>query len=128
MLTVILLLVYIVCLYIHLFLYSYYVREAVFASDGFVNVFDFRKKVILVCTLIFTGAFVLGLLISSNHSPLKVSYLFLFLRLFKRDPDAVAAPAKDIVTQDLIAQRLDELSSFQQQMDESLLKLKVFLF
>ena len=118
LLTVILLLVYIVCLYIHLFLYSYYVREAVFASDGFVNVFDFRKKVILVCTLIFTGAFVLGLLISSNHSPLKVSYLFLFLRFFKRDPDAVAAPAKDIVTQDLIAQRLDELSSFQQQMEE----------
>lgn len=86
--------VFVICVYIHLFLYAHYVREAVFASDGFTNVFDFRLKIIFVCTLIFSVALVLGLLVSSNHSPLKLSYLIALFKLFKKDSPSNPAPAK----------------------------------
>ena len=78
-----LLIAFYVCAGAHFFLYTYYVREASYASNGFSNVFDFRLRTILTSIFIFAFCFCFGILISSNHSPLKLSYLLYFFRLFK---------------------------------------------
>lgn len=74
---------YFVCAGAHFFLYAYYVREAAFASNGFSNVFNFRLRTIGVSLIIFAVSFGAGLLISSNHSPLKLYYFLYVLKLFK---------------------------------------------
>ena len=112
LLSIILLFIYIICFYVHLFLYSHYVREAVYASDGFTNVFDFRLKVFFTSICIFSISFLLALIISSNHSPLKISYLGYIFKLFHKKDTA----PKDYVydqTQDIFARRLRELQSYQ---------------
>ena len=81
--TITLLLTYFVCAGAHFFLYAYYVKEASLASDGFTNVFDFRLPTIGTSVIIFAACFLTGILVSSNHSPLKLSYLINFFKLFK---------------------------------------------
>ena len=82
-LSICLLITFLICAGAHFFLYAYYVREASYASNGFQNVFDFRLRTILTSIFIFAFCFCFGILISSNHSPLKLSYLLYFFRLFK---------------------------------------------
>ena len=82
-LTIIFFLIYFVSAGLHFFMYAFYVREAAFASNGFSNVFDFRFKTFKSCLIIFSLCFVAGLLLSSNHSPLKLYYLLYFFKLFK---------------------------------------------
>lgn len=118
LLSVILLFTYIICLYSNLFIYSHYVREAVYASDGFVNVFDFRFKIIGVSLIIFASCFLVSLLVSSNHSPLKLSYLLFFLKWFKKPETTDAYQYKDVVNQDIIAQRIKDLEIYQRAVDE----------
>ena len=118
LLSVTLIFTYIICLYLNLFIYSHYVREAVYASDGFVNVFDFRFKIVGVSVIIFASCFLVGLLVSSNHSPLKLSYLLFFLRWFKKPETTVPYQYKDITNQDIIAQRLKDLEIYQRAVDE----------
>ncbi len=118
LLSVILLFTYIICLYSNLFIYSHYVREAVYASDGFVNVFDFRFKIIGVSLIIFAACFLVSLLVSSNHSPLKLSYLLFFLKWFKKPETNSQAQYKDVINDDVIAQRLKDLEIYQRAIDE----------
>ncbi len=117
-LSVSLLFTYIICLYSNLFIYSHYVREAVYASDGFVNVFDFRFKIVGVSLVIFASCFLVSLLVSSNHSPLKLSYLLFFLKWFKKPETTEPYQYKDVVNQDLIAQRIKDLEIYQRAIDE----------
>ena len=117
-LSVSLLFTFIICLYSNLFIYSHYIREAVYASDGFINVFDFRFKIIGVSLIIFVCSFLISLAVSSNHSPLKLSYLLFFLKFFKKSDTAVKYEYKDVVNDDIIAKRLREMESFQIAVDE----------
>ena len=108
--SVVLFIVYIVCFFTNLFLYSHYVREAVYSTDGFVNVFSFRPRVIFTSILIFAGAFVLALLVSSNHSPLKLSYLLSIFKFANKQEHVMAAPVE--YTNDMIIeQRMNEIRS-----------------
>ncbi len=118
MLSVILLFTYIICLYSNLFIYSHYVKEAVYASDGFVNVFDFRFKIISISLIIFASCFLISLLVSSNHSPLKLSYLLFFLKWIKRPQTTVEYHYKDFDNQDIIAQRLRDIEKYQQALED----------
>lgn len=115
LLSVALIFTYIICLYLNLFIYSHYVREAVYASDGFVNVFDFRFKIIGISLIIFASCFLVSLLVSSNHSPLKLSYL---LKWFKKPETTVPYQYKDVTNQDIIAQRLKDLEIYQRAVEE----------
>ena len=118
LLSVTLLFVYIICLYSNLFIYSHYVREAVYASDGFVNVFDFRFKIVGVSVIIFACCFIIGLAVSSNHSPLKLSYLLFFLKFIKKNETTPNYEYKDVVNDDVIAQSLREFQSYQIAVEE----------
>ena len=118
LLSVILLFSYIICMYANLFIYSHYVREAVYASDGFVHVFDFRFKIVGVSLILFACCFLVSLLVSSNHSPLKLSYLLFFLNWFKKPQSTADYQYKDVVDQDLIAQRIKDLEAYQWAVDE----------
>ncbi len=95
--TIILLFVYFICAYSNFFLYSHYIREATFASNGFVNVFDYRLKIFFTSVLIFSICFLISLLVSSNHSPFKFYWIF---NLFKNKkpftPQAADQPQIDI--------------------------------
>lgn len=110
-LTVSLLLAYFVCAGAHFFLYAYYVREASLASNGFANVFDFRLRTIGTSILIFAICFLAGILVSSNHSPLKLYYLLYFFKLFKgKDVDAAQIDVQPVELDDY-QKRLREIQS-----------------
>ena len=117
-LSVSLLFTFIICLYSNLFIYSHYIREAVYASDGFVNVFDFRFKIIGISLIIFACCFLISLAVSSNHSPLKLSYLLFFLKFIKKPDTPANYKYKDVVNDDIIAKRLREFQSFQTAVEE----------
>ncbi|MBO4640603.1 MAG: hypothetical protein J5710_12675 [Treponema sp.] len=110
--SVVLLIVYLVCAGAHFFLYSYYVREAAFASNGFSNVFDFRLRTIGTSVIIFTLCFLAGILVSSNHSPLKLYYLLYFFKLFKGKEVQTPQPNVDIELDDY-SKRLREIQALQ---------------
>lgn len=104
----------------HFFLYGYYVREASFASNGFSNVFDFRIKTIGTSIIIFIFCFLTGILVSSNHSPLKLSYLLYFFRLFKGKGNeaATALPETDTAL-DEYNKRLEEIRDMTAAMNDT---------
>ena len=111
--TVSLLIIYLVCAGAHFFLYSYYVREASYASNGFSNVFDFRLRTIGTSVIIFTLCFLAGILVSSNHSPLKLSYLLYFFKLFK-GKDVQNTPEVNVeIELDDYSKRLREIQALQ---------------
>ena len=117
LLTVILFIVYIVCFFTNLFLYSHYVREAVYSTDGFTNVFNFRPRIIFTSILIFTGAFVFSLLISSNHSPLKLSYLLNLIKFKKKD---YVPPAPVEYTNEMIIEkRMEDIRALSNAMQDT---------
>ena len=110
--SIILLMIYLVCAGAHFFLYSYYVREAAFASNGFTNVFNFRLRTIGTSVIIFVLCFLAGILVSSNHSPLKLYYLLYFFKLFKGKE--VQAPQANVeIELDDYTKRLREIQSLQ---------------
>ncbi|MBR4789708.1 MAG: hypothetical protein IK024_02310 [Treponema sp.] len=109
--SIILLITYFVCAGAHFFLYGYYVREAAYASNGFTNVFDFRLKTIGTSVVIFFFCFLAGILVSSNHSPLKLSYLLYFFRLFKPKEVDVTPPTVDAAELEY-ERRLEEIRDF----------------
>ena len=114
-----LLITYFVCAGAHFFLYAYYVREAAFASNGFSNVFNFRLRTIGTSVIIFALCFLTGILVSSNHSPLKLYYLLYFLRLFKfKGGDAdIPQPAEPEL--DEYEKRLREIQSYSAAMTDT---------
>ncbi len=116
--TLFLFLAYFVCASVHFFLYAYYVREASFASNGFANVFDFRFRTIGTSVIIFAICFLIGILVSSNHSPLKLYYLLYFFKLFKgkevTDPEPVA-PEPELDAYEI---RLREIRAIQEAMSD----------
>ena len=117
LLSVILFIIYIVCFFTNLFLYSHYVREAVYSTDGFTNVFTFRPRIIFTSILIFTGAFVISLLLSSNHSPLKLSYLLNLIK-FKKTDSLPAAPVE--YTNDMIIEkRMEDIRAMSNAMQDT---------
>ena len=113
-----LLLTYFICAGAHFFLYAYYVREAAFASNGFSNVFDFRLRTIGTSVIIFALCFLAGILVSSNHSPLKLYYLLYFLKLFKAK-DAAAIPQTPEPEFDEYEKRLEEIRAMSQAMTDT---------
>ena len=117
--TISLFLTYFVCAGVHFFLYAYYVREAAFASNGFANVFDFRFKTIGTCIIIFAICFAAGLLVSSNHSPLKLYYLLYFFKLFKGKDVADPVPVTPEPELSEYEKRLLEIRAIQDAMSES---------
>lgn len=117
--TIVLFLLYFICASLHFFLYAYYVREAAFASNGFSNVFDFRFKTFGTCVIIFAICFSLGLLLSSNHSPLKLYYLLYFLRLFKGKETAEALPVEPEPEPSEYEKRLQEIRAIQEAISDS---------
>ncbi len=117
--TIILFLTYFVCAGVHFFLYAYYVREAAFASNGFANVFDFRFKTIGTCVIIFAFCFAAGLLVSSNHSPLKLYYLLYFFKLFKGKDVADVVPEVPEPELSDYDKRLQEIRAIQEAMSDS---------
>ena len=117
--TISLFLTYFVCAGVHFFLYAYYVREAAFASNGFANVFDFRFKTIGTCIIIFAICFAAGLLVSSNHSPLKLYYLLYFFKLFKGKDVADPVPVVPEPELSEYEKRLLEIRAIQDAMSES---------
>ena len=102
---------YFVCAGSHFFLYGYYVREASLASNGFSNVFNFRLKTIGTSVIIFFFCFLAGILVSSNHSPLKLYYLLYFFKLFKGKPVDTTPPTADTAVQEY-ERRLEEIRAF----------------
>ena len=112
--TISLLLTYFVCAGAHFFLYAYYVREAAFASNGFSNVFDFRLKTIGTSIIIFALCFLAGILISSNHSPLKLYYLLYFFKLFKTKEGSAEIPQTPEPEIDEYEKRLEEIRAYTQ--------------
>ena len=118
--TIILFLIYFVCAGVHFFLYAYYVREAAFASNGFANVFDFRFKTIGTCTIIFALCFATGLLISSNHSPLKLYYLLYIVKLFQGKNNAAAPlPVEPEPELSAYEKRLNEIRAIQEAVSDT---------
>ena len=113
-----LLLTYFICAGAHFFLYAYYVREAAFASNGFSNVFDFRLKTIGTSVIIFALCFLAGILVSSNHSPLKLYYLLYFFKLFKAK-DAAPIPQAPEPELDEYEKRLEEIRALSQAMTDT---------
>ena len=111
--TVSLILTYFVCAGAHFFLYAYYVREASLASNGFSNVFDFRLRTIGTCVIIFALCFLTGILVSSNHSPLKLYYLLYFFRLFKFKGTEEPPAQVESLELDDYAKRLREIQALQ---------------
>ena len=97
----------------HFFLYAFYVKEASYASNGFSNVFDFRLKTLSTSFIIFLLCFAAGLLVSSNHSPLKLYYLLYFFRLFKGKASSEALPQVPETSEAIIERRMQEIKSFQ---------------
>ena len=87
--------------------------------DGFSNVFDLRLRIIFVSVLIFSGSFLIGLAVSSNHSPLKLSYLLFFLNLFNKNSTNTAAPVPIQTNDDIIARRMQEIQSLQTAMTDT---------
>lgn len=76
--------VYLISIFFHYFLYSYYVKEATFISDGFNNLFSFRTKIFSRVFLIFMISIILGFIFSSNYSIFKLNWIF---NLFKKSSD-----------------------------------------
>ena len=114
-----LLIAFYVCAGAHFFLYTYYVREASYASNGFSNVFDFRLRTIGTSVLIFAACFLLGILVSSNHSPLKLYYLLYFFKLFKgKDAAPQTVNVPDIGMEEY-QKRLRELQVYQNAMSDT---------
>ena len=107
--TIILLFIYFICAYSNFFLYSHYVREATFASNGFVNVFDYRLKIFFTSVLIFSICFLISLLISSNHSPFKYYWI---INLFKNKKTVTHEPAK-LPEIEITENHFDELRALQ---------------
>lgn len=118
LLTIIFLLTYLVAMSAHFFLYAYYVKEASYASNGFANVFNFRLKTIGTSVIIFALCFAVGLLVSSNHSPLKLYYLLYFFKLFKGKGAGAQSPAAPQIELDDYQKRLREIQSFQQAVED----------
>ena len=117
LISVTLLIIYLVCAGAHFFLYAYYVREASYASNGFSNVFDFRLRTIGTSVIIFAFCFLAGILVSSNHSPLKLYYLLYFFKLFKGKDVQPQQPNVDIELDDY-SKRLREIQALQEQVSD----------
>lgn len=100
---------FLVCVFCNFFLYSHYVREATFASNGFVNVFDYRLKIFFTCIFICTVCFLVGLLLSSNHALIKLSWL---KNLFHKKA-VFGMPSAPVVELDPYEQRLAEIRAYQ---------------
>ena len=118
-LSVISILVYVICLYSHLFLYSHYIREATYASDGFSNVFDLRLRIIFVSVVIFAVSFLVALAVSSNHSPLKLSYLAFLFKFIKISVSASPAAGKSNPAVDFYGNTMLDLQPMQADADET---------
>ena len=100
--------VFFVSVFCNFFLYSHYVREATFASNGFVNVFDYRLKIFFTAVLIGAFSFIFAIALSSNHSLIKLSWL---AGLFERKNQyAVEQPSYE---DRVIEMRMNELKAFQ---------------
>ena len=110
--SIFLLFVFFICVASNFFLYSHYVREATFASNGFVNVFDYRLRIFFTSILICAVCFLLGLALSSNHSLIKLSWFFnLFNKKSNYTGGAAPAPLPEL---DPYEQRLNEIRAIQQ--------------
>ncbi len=113
--SVILLFLYFICAYAHYFLYAHYIREATFASNGFVNVFDYRLKIFFTSIFIFSICFLISLLVSSNHSPFKFYWI---LNLFK-SKKTISSQSVQPPQVDFFENPYDELKALQDVMVEN---------
>lgn len=77
-------LIFVVCMLCNFFLYSYYVKEAFYASNGFTNVFDFRIKTFISALIIFILCILCGYALSFNYSLLNYKYFSHIFALFPK--------------------------------------------
>lgn len=107
--------VYSICLACNFFIYSHYVREATFASNGFVNVFDYRLKIFFTGILICVICFIFGLVLSSNHSLINPAWL---LKLIPNKTVNKTAAAPDY-EMDIFDKRMMELQAFSEAVSQN---------
>ena len=109
--SILLIFAYFICAFCNFFLYSHYVREATFASNGFVNVFDFRYKIFFTSILICIICFGLGFVLSSNYALIKFTWIF---NLFNRKKTNMIADSLNYIEVDDFQKRMMEIQSFQE--------------
>ena len=114
--SVILMYVFFVCVFSNFFLYSHYVREATFASNGFVNVFDYRLKIFFTSIVIFSLCFIAGFFLSTNHALIPLGWISKLFNKKVNYSNAAPLPAPEL---DPYEQRLNEIKSIQMAMGQA---------